>query len=106
METRRRVLGEEHPQTLTSMASLAVTYMNQGRWTEAKALQERVLKTLRHVLCEEHPDMLTSMANLAHTLRSQGRNEEALTLMSRCVQWCRCTRYPSLLCSSKPTILW
>ncbi len=26
METRKRVLGEEHPNTLTSMANLALTY--------------------------------------------------------------------------------
>jgi hypothetical protein len=49
METRKRVLGEEHPSTLTSIANLASTYGNQGRWKEA----------------EEHPDTLTSMINLA-----------------------------------------
>jgi len=31
METRVRVLGEEHPSTLTSMANLASTFWNQGR---------------------------------------------------------------------------
>ena len=36
MKTRRRVLGSEHPDTLTSMANLASTYRNQGRWTEAR----------------------------------------------------------------------
>ncbi|KAF2268799.1 hypothetical protein CC78DRAFT_454713, partial [Lojkania enalia] len=32
METRKRVLKDEHPHTLTSMANLASTYRNQGRW--------------------------------------------------------------------------
>ena len=32
METSKRVLGAEHPDTLTSMANLASTYQNQGRW--------------------------------------------------------------------------
>jgi hypothetical protein len=39
METSLRVSGQEHPSTLTSMANLASTYRNQGRWTEAEELQ-------------------------------------------------------------------
>ena len=31
METSKRVLSDEHPSTLTSMANLAATYRNQGR---------------------------------------------------------------------------
>ncbi|KAF6781030.1 Kinesin light chain 5, partial [Colletotrichum sojae] len=31
--------SQEHPSTLTSMANLASTYMNQGRWKEAEELQ-------------------------------------------------------------------
>ena len=30
-ETRERVLGPEHPDTLTGMANLAAAYRNQGR---------------------------------------------------------------------------
>jgi hypothetical protein len=30
METRKRVLGEEHPDTLSSMANLASMSQNQG----------------------------------------------------------------------------
>ena len=30
-ETEKRVLGQEHPSSLTSMANLASTYRNQGR---------------------------------------------------------------------------
>ena len=38
MKTRKRVLGEEHPDTLASMGNLASTYQNQGRWKEAEKL--------------------------------------------------------------------
>ena len=34
----KRMLGAEHPDTLTSMANLASTYRNQGRWKEAEEL--------------------------------------------------------------------
>jgi hypothetical protein len=33
------VLGEEHPDTLTHMENLALTYEAQGQWKEAEALQ-------------------------------------------------------------------
>jgi hypothetical protein len=32
MDTSVRVLGDDHPDTLTSMANLASTFWNQGRW--------------------------------------------------------------------------
>jgi hypothetical protein len=64
METRKRVLGEEHPDTLTSMANLASTYRNQGRWKEAEELEVQVMETRKRVLDDEHPDTLTSVANL------------------------------------------
>jgi hypothetical protein len=39
VETRKRVLGLEHPNTLTSMANLALAYIKQGRCTKAKSLE-------------------------------------------------------------------
>ena len=86
MEMSKRVLGDEHPSTLTSMANLASTYRNQGRWKEAEELFVQVLETKKRVLGKEHPDTLTSMANLAFTLKSQSRDEEALSLLETCFQ--------------------
>ncbi|KAI4087290.1 MAG: hypothetical protein L6R37_008337 [Teloschistes peruensis] len=83
METRARVLGEEHPDTLTSMANLASTYRDQGRWKEAEGLDVQVMETRARVLGEEHPDTLTSMANLAYTWTSQSRNEEAISMIGK-----------------------
>jgi hypothetical protein len=71
MEASKKVLGDEHPNTLTSMANLASTYWNQGRWKEAEELQVLVTEARKSVLGEGHPDTLTSMVNLAYTLRSQ-----------------------------------
>jgi hypothetical protein len=86
METSRKVLGEEHPSTLTSMANLASTYRNQGRWTEAEQIEVQVMETSRKVLGEEHPDTLTSMNNLAFTMKELGREIEATNLLAVCVQ--------------------
>ncbi|KAJ7937769.1 acyl transferase/acyl hydrolase/lysophospholipase [Mycena leptocephala] len=80
METSKRVLGEEHPSTLTRIANLASTYWNQGRWNDAEALEVEVMETSKRVLGEEHPSTLTSIANLASTYRNQGRWNDAEAL--------------------------
>ena len=43
MDMRKKLLGAEHPDTLTSMANLAHTYKKQGRWNEAEQLQIQVM---------------------------------------------------------------
>ncbi|KAI9715684.1 MAG: hypothetical protein M1812_005836 [Candelaria pacifica] len=70
-------LSNEHPDTLSSMAYLASTYQNQGRWKEAENLEVQVMNTSKRVLGDEHPDTLSSMANLAITYWNQGRWKEA-----------------------------
>ncbi|KAF6806455.1 Kinesin light chain 5 [Colletotrichum sojae] len=86
VSTRAEILGQEHPSTLTSMANLALTYMNQGRWKEAEELNVQVIETSSRVLREEHPDTLTSMANLASTYSDQGRWKEAEELDIRVME--------------------
>ncbi len=67
METSKTKLGDDHPDTLTSMAKLASTFWNQGRWSEAEKLNVQVMETSKTKLGADHPDTLTSMANLAST---------------------------------------
>jgi lipopolysaccharide biosynthesis regulator YciM len=64
LEAKRRVLGADHPFTLTSMANLASTYRNQGRWKDAEELEVQVMETSKTKLGADHPSMLSSMANL------------------------------------------
>lgn len=78
--TSKRVLGEEHPSTLSIMGNLASTYWKQGRWTEAEELDKQVMETSKRVLGEEHPSTLITMANLALTWKSLGRNKDAMEL--------------------------
>ena len=77
METRKRVLGQEHSDTLLSMGSLAVAYLNQGRWKEAEELEVQVMETRKRVLGQEHPHTLMSMGSLALGYQNQGRWKEA-----------------------------
>jgi len=77
IETRKRVLGAEHPSTLTSMANLALMYKDQGRWKEAENLEVQVKETSLRVLGKEHPSTLTIKSNLASTYAYQGWWKEA-----------------------------
>ena len=77
VETRKRVLGAEHPDTLTSIGRLAWTLWDQGQWKEAENLEVQVMETSKRVLGAEHLDTLTTINNLASTFRNQGRWKEA-----------------------------
>ena len=80
IKIRRRLLGAEHADTLSSIASLAQTYRNQGRLKEAESLGVQAMETRKRVLGMEHPDTLESMANLAWTYRIRGQWKEAENL--------------------------
>jgi tetratricopeptide (TPR) repeat protein len=86
MQISKRVLGNEHPDTLTSMGSLALTYWGQGRWKEAEELDVQALQIQKRVLGDEHHSTLTSMHNLASIYWSQGRLKEAEELQVRVLQ--------------------
>jgi hypothetical protein len=57
----RKVLGEDHPLTLTTMNNLATTRRNLGDLDGARQLQEQVLAGRRRVLGDDHPETLTSI---------------------------------------------
>ena len=72
LEKRRSVLGDRHPDTLTSINDLAGLYKSQGKYDEAEPLYVDSLKKRRSVLGDRHPDTLTSINNLAGLYKSQG----------------------------------
>ena len=86
MKARKKVLGQEHEDTLWSIAMVGSAYRNQGRWDAAEELDVQVMETSKKKLGADHPSTLNSMANLAFTWKSQGRNAEAMALIRQCVQ--------------------
>ncbi|MFC4611543.1 tetratricopeptide repeat protein [Streptomyces maoxianensis] len=78
-----RLLGDEHPDTLTAAANLALCYSVAGRATEAISLRERVLADSERLLGDEHPDTLTARHGLAHSYMVAGRFTEAITLLEQ-----------------------
>ena len=80
IETRKQILGDEHPDTLMSMNDLVWMYWSQGRFKEGEELGTQVVKIRKKVLGEEHPDTLMSLNNLVTTYKNQGRLKEAESL--------------------------
>lgn len=77
METRKRVLGQHHPDTLNSVNDLAFVLRHQGKYKEAENMSRRAVDGRVNTLGREHLDTLTSVNNLAEVLRNQGEYKEA-----------------------------
>jgi len=77
---QERVLGADHPDTLTSRNNLANAYHDAGRAAEAITLHEQTLAARERILRADHPDTLQSRNNLAIAYRHAGRAAEAITL--------------------------
>ncbi|MCL2594701.1 MAG: tetratricopeptide repeat protein, partial [Promicromonosporaceae bacterium] len=67
--TFKRVLPEDHPDTLGSANNLAICYQGLGgeeNLQKAIVLHEETHATFKRVLPEDHPDTLNSANNLAN----------------------------------------
>jgi len=60
MKTRKRVLSEEHPFTLTSIANLAFTWKKQGQYEKTIDLMNKCVDLRIRILSANHPYTLSS----------------------------------------------
>jgi len=82
LETRRRVLGPEHRDTLRSINELADLYRNQGRLNEAEKLLHAELDVLGRTSGPDDIETFKATNILARILaRTGGSPEEALKLL-------------------------
>jgi tetratricopeptide (TPR) repeat protein len=58
VEVREKMLGPEHPDTLTSVGNLGLVLERQGKYEAAEAIHRRALEGREKVLGPEHPDTL------------------------------------------------
>ena len=80
LSNSRTALELEHPDLVAFAVELAIGYGALGRFGEAVALYEEILRLRVRVLGSEHPDTLESGNNLALGFRDLGRYEEAFEL--------------------------
>src|SRR5439155_971111 len=74
LDRRRRVLGDDHPDTLRSATQLATDLRELGEVQAARDLDQDTLDRKRQILGEDHPDTLISASNLALDLRILGQS--------------------------------
>jgi tetratricopeptide (TPR) repeat protein len=86
VDLRRRVLGPDHPDTLTSLNDLADAYRVQSAYKQAEPLFMKVLETRRRVLGEEDPATLSSMNELANLYLSQDKDAQAEPLLVKALE--------------------
>ncbi len=79
------MLGQEHPNTLTTINDLARLYQSTGRYAEADPLYVKVLEVRRRMMRAQDPDTLASLASLGGLRIQQQRYADAEPLLSEAV---------------------
>ncbi|OAL55283.1 TPR-like protein [Pyrenochaeta sp. DS3sAY3a] len=77
MKALKKVLGEEHEDTLWSVAMVGDAFSLGGQWDKAETLRRQVMEVRKKKLGPDDPSTLTSMSNLAMTYWNQGRWDAA-----------------------------
>jgi tetratricopeptide (TPR) repeat protein len=88
-DIRLRVLGPDHPDTLTSQHNLAMERWKQEKYGEAIELGRQTLERRRRVLGPEHEDTLFTQLNLGLFLLEDGQYDQAEALLRPGVETCK-----------------
>ncbi len=83
LELRRQSLGDNHPDTLISMNSLASLYESQGKIALAEPLYLKVLEIRRRMLGEQNPQTLNTANGLANLYTDKGNYAQAEALQRK-----------------------
>jgi eukaryotic-like serine/threonine-protein kinase len=87
--TRLRLLGTEHPDTLTCMGNLALAYQAAGKLDLALPLFEETLKLCKAKPGLDHRSMLLNMNNLAGAYQAAGKLDLAIPLFEETLKLCK-----------------
>jgi serine/threonine protein kinase/tetratricopeptide (TPR) repeat protein len=110
-DLQHQVLGQEDPETLTSMALAGAILVEQGKFAEGERILRQTVEARRRVLGPEHPDTVRSMSRLATALSLQNRLPEAEQLERQALAISRRIHGPEdpdtlLITNSFVSILW
>jgi tetratricopeptide (TPR) repeat protein len=86
LRIRERTLGAEHPDTLTTINSIALLYSHWHHFEDAQRTYERALRICERVLGSEHPDTAMTLANIAMLFRAWRKYPEAEDFFERALR--------------------
>jgi len=72
LETFRRLITDDHPQTARTYDRLATILKAQGKYAQAQPLLKKAVEINRRLLTNDHPDTAASYNNLAPPCGSRG----------------------------------
>lgn len=82
---RRRELGEDHPDTIAAMGSLAAVDERSGKLKEAEPLYVKVVELQERIFGQDNPGTLKAMNGLAVTYAEEGRLADSVAIFARLV---------------------
>ena len=85
-EGRRKLSGDEHPETLITMNAIARLLKKRGNLTEAEPMLCDSLAKFRRVLGDGHPNTINAILNHADVLRVMSKFTEAEPLYREAVE--------------------
>jgi tetratricopeptide (TPR) repeat protein len=85
LRLRLDALGEQHPATAATLASLGVTYSYMGNRGLAIMLYERALRIYKDTL-GPHPATATTMSNMGTAYDAKGQSKEAIELFQQALR--------------------
>jgi tetratricopeptide (TPR) repeat protein len=88
IDSRKHVLGQDHPSTLEAMAELASMYKRHRRYMEAEELLIQVLRQRKIVLGEDHLSTIRTERRLVEIYIYQKRFKEAEELQRQIGERC------------------
>lgn len=105
---REIFLGDDHPDTLTALRNLALTYGKNQQIEKEGSLLEQVLKAQKIKIGEDHEHTMTTTAELARNYQSQSRFDEAAILQAHVVDFRfeRFERGHAYTLASKTNLAW
>jgi eukaryotic-like serine/threonine-protein kinase len=83
--TYDKVLGVDHPLTLSARRDLSLAYSHLGQYAKARALMEQVLAAQRKKLGEGHPAIAGTEINLGSVLVDSGDADAAERMLTEAV---------------------
>ena len=86
VELQRKALGEDAPETLESMQSLAQIYREQSQYAQAESLFKHVMQVQRRILGEDNSETLGVIRSLAEVYYRMGRYPEAESILREVIE--------------------
>jgi serine/threonine protein kinase len=80
LTTQRRIQGNAHPETLSSIHKLANLYWYQNRKEDSERLYDELVEIRKRVLGKDHPDTLRADYDLASLYWARGQLDKAVGL--------------------------